>query len=370
MALGEELALSDVVIVGAGVIGLMTARMLALSGCRVTVLERGEPGREASWAGGGIVSPLYPWRYPAAVTALSQQARQAYPVLVQELLDETGIDAELVACGMLMLDADDARDALAWADVQKESVLRHDGNSLRQRMPWLSTHWHEGLLMPGIAHVRNPRLLQALQASLRRLKVDVIAQAEVVSASGTGSKLESLKTSDGREFSADHFVVCGGAWSRGLLGVLEMASPPSVRPVRGQMLLYRLPPGTLPCMVMADGRYVIQRRDGHVLCGSTLEETGFDKGITDAARESLMASAARLLPALANEQPVAQWAGLRPGSPNGIPFIGRAPEKDNLWVNAGHFRNGLVLAPASARLLANLLQGEKPSLDPLPYQCL
>lgn len=362
--------MSDVVVVGAGVMGLMTARALALSGCRVTVLERGVPGREASWAGGGIVSPLYPWRYSPAVTVLARQAKQAYPLLVQELLEETGIDAELVPCGMLMLDAEDARDALAWAAAQDEPIERLDRLALQQRMPWLAPDWHEGLMMPGIAHVRNPRLLQALQASLQRLGVDVVTQAEVTAASVTGTVIRSLATADGRQFAADNFVVCGGAWSHLLLGSLQMASPPPVRPVRGQMLLYRLAPGAVPCMVMADGRYVIQRRDGHVLCGSTLEETGFDKSITIGGRESLMASAARLLPALAGEQPVAQWAGLRPGSPNGIPFIGRVPEKDNLWVNAGHYRNGLVLAPASAGLLADLLLERSPALDPSPYQCL
>lgn len=362
--------MSDVLIIGAGIMGLMTARALALAGCRVTVLERGEPGREASWAGGGIVSPMYPWRYSPAVTALAQEAMRAYPVLVDELRDETGIDAELMPCGMLMLDIEDARDALAWAQAQGEPMRRYDQAALHAQMPWLASHWHEGLLMPRIAHVRNPRLLQALQVSLQRLGVSVISHAEVVAATVSGAQVKRVRTADGREFAADTVVVCGGAWSRGLLEIMEMAVPPPVRPVRGQMLMYRLAPGILPCMVMAEGRYVLQRRDGHILCGSTLEETGFDKSITESARESLMASAVRLLPALAGVEPVLQWAGLRPGTPNGIPFIGRVPDKDNLWVNAGQYRNGLVLAPASATLLADLLLGRTPVLDAAPYQCL
>lgn len=362
--------MSDVLIVGAGIMGLMTARVLALAGCRVAVLERNEPGREASWAGGGIVSPLYPWRYSPAVTALAAEARRAYPALVEELREETGIDAELIPCGMLMLDAEDARDALAWAQAQGEPLLRHDQASLQATMPWLAPHWQEGLLMPGIAHVRNPRLLKALQASLQRLGVSVITHAEVVAATVSGTRVTSVRTADGRDFSAEKIVVCGGAWSRGVLEIMQMTTPPPVRPVMGQMLLYRLAPGTLPCMVMAEGRYVLQRRDGHLLCGSTLEETGFDKAITESGRASLMASAERLLPALAGMEPVMQWAGLRPGTPNGIPFIGRVPDKDNLWVNAGQYRNGLVLAPASASLLADLLLERTPVLDPAPYQCL
>lgn len=362
--------MSDVLVIGAGIMGLMTARELARAGCRVTLLERTQPGREASWAGGGIVSPLYPWRYSPAVTALARQARRAYPVLVQGLLDETGIDAEFLPCGMLMLDAEDSRDALAWAAAEGEAVLRHDRVALQRQWPWLSPDWHEGLLMPGIAHVRNPRLLQALQASLHGLGVNTVTEAEVVGADLCGGRIKSVRTADGRRFAADRFVVCSGAWSPGVLGQLGDSMPLPVRPVRGQMLLYKLAPGVLPCMVMANGRYVIQRRDGHVLCGSTLEETGFDKGVTVEARESLMESAARLLPALAGVPPVAQWAGLRPGSPNGIPFIGRLPHLENVWINAGHFRNGLVLAPASARLLADQILQRETSLDPSPYQCL
>lgn len=365
-----ELIVVDVLIVGAGIMGMMTARELAMMGRRVTVLERGEPGREASWAGGGIVSPLYPWRYSPAVTALARQAKQAYPQLVKDLLEETGIDAELEVCGMLMLDAEDARDALAWAALESEPIERFDRTALQQQWPMLASGWREGLLMPGIAHVRNPRLLQALQISLQRLGVDVIANAEVVGAQVVAGKVMSVQTREGRLFSADQVVICGGAWSQLLLQEMEPSALLPVRPVRGQMLLYKLAPGALPCMIMAGGRYVLQRRDGFVLCGSTLEETGFDKRVTEEARVSLMSSAANLLPMLENVQPVAQWAGLRPSSPNGIPYIGKVPGRDNLWLNTGHYRNGLVLAPASARLLAEQMLQRPTALDPAPYQYL
>lgn len=361
--------MTDVLVVGGGVMGLMTARELALSGCQVTLLERGMPGKEASWAGGGIVSPLYPWRYAPAVTALSRQARAAYPALAAALAQETGIDPELVSCGMLMLDAEDARDAVAWAAGEQEPLQRLDALSLRQQWPWLAEGWQDGLFMPGIAHVRNPRLLQALQASVERLGVTVVAGAEVVGARLQGERVASVATRDGRVFAADEVILCGGAWSRGLLEGIGSAFLLPVRPVKGQMLLYRAPPGVLPCMVMHNGRYLIPRRDGHILCGSTLEETGFDNGTTEDARQSLIQTAVRLLPSLAGVAPVAHWAGLRPGSPNGIPFIGRVPGRDNLWVNAGHFRNGLVLAPASARLVADLVLQRAPVMDPAPYQC-
>lgn len=358
-----------VLTIGAGVMGLMTARALAKSGCEVQLLERGSVAQEASWAGGGIVSPLYPWRYSAPVTSLASAAQYAYPEMAAELAEETGIDPEFTRCGLLMLDADDARDAEVWAAMHQHRLQRWRREDLWQHMPGLAAHWREGLWMPAIANIRNPRLLKALRRSLELLRVSIVEQADVVAWQQSGDSVTAVVARDGRIFSADAFVICGGAWSQQLFVAASSVTLP-VRPVRGQMLLYKLEPDALPCMVMAEGRYVIPRRDGHVLCGSTLEEAGFDKATTQNARASLMASASRLWPALAGVEPVAHWAGLRPGTPNGIPFIGQVPEKKNLWVNAGHFRNGLVLAPASARLLADQLLGRATAIDPRPYQLL
>ncbi|MDF2446186.1 MAG: D-amino acid oxidase [Moraxellaceae bacterium] len=359
---------ADVIVVGGGVIGMMTARELAVAGRRVALLERGHTGSEASWAGGGIVSPLYPWRYPEAVTALATPAQEAYPRLAASLLAETGIDPELFPCGMLMLDAADAFDARTWAAAQGRRLEAWGAVRLQQEMPGLATHWTSGLWMPTVANIRNPRLLQALRASLLALGVVIHEQAEVVAWRQGAGTVSAALTSDGRAFDAADFVVCGGAWTGKLLQ--QAGQEVALRPVRGQMLLYRLEPGELSCIVLAEGRYVIPRRDGHVLCGSTLEETGFDKSTTAEALASLAASAARLWPALQGREPVAQWAGLRPAAPNGIPYIGRVPGSGNLWVNAGQFRNGLVLAPASARLLADLLLARTPAVDPHPYQIL
>lgn len=344
--------------------GLMTARELALAGARVTLLERGRTGREASWAGGGIVSPLYPWRYSPSVTALARAAQAAYPALAARLAEESGIDAELFPCGMLMLDPPDAAAALAWSGQSGQAVHAWDLERLHS-LPGLATYWQSGLWMPDIANIRNPRLLHALVESLRRLGVGIHEQAEVAGWEQAGGRVTAARTRDGRSFSAGDFVVCGGAWSSVLLE--DLASLP-VRPVRGQMLLFRLPAGALPCIVLAEGRYVIPRRDGHVLCGSTLEESGFDAATTEKAKDSLMASAARLWPALQGQSPLAHWAGLRPAAPEGVPFIGAVPGFANLWVNAGQFRNGLVLAPASARLLADQLLGRQPEIDPAPYR--
>lgn len=177
-----------------------------------------------------------------------------------------------------------------------------------------------------------------------------------------GTTMEMLSSV---EIRGDKVLLAAGAWSGELLKPLGLELP--VVPVKGQMILYKCAADFLPRMVLAKGRYAIPRRDGHILIGSTLEHSGFDKTPTDEAQESLRASAAELLPELADMQPVAHWAGLRPGSPEGIPYIGPVPGFDGLWLNTGHYRNGLVLAPASCRLLADLMSGREPIIDPAPY---
>lgn len=360
---------ADILIVGSGVIGLFCARELAMAGFSVTLLDRAEVGRESSWAGGGIVSPLYPWRYPPAVTSLAMQAQAAYPLLAAELLKETGIDPELEPCGMLVLDAPDVRDALVWSHDRGRWVERLDAAMIERRFQGLAKGFADGLWWPDQANVRNPRLVAALRASVLTRGVVIREQAEVAGLLQQGEHVCGVELAGGERLSAAHVVIASGAWSGGLLqGVGGWTLP--VEPVKGQMLLFKTPPGWLPCMVMHQGKYLIPRRDGHVLVGSTLEYQGFDKTVTTGAREDLLAAALAMVPALAEWPLVQQWAGLRPGSPSGIPFIGAVPGVKNLWLNSGHFRNGLVLAPASARLLVDLMTGSEPCVDPAPYQVI
>ncbi|AIS11011.1 D-amino acid oxidase [Pseudomonas chlororaphis subsp. aurantiaca] len=355
----------QVVIVGGGVIGLLTAFNLASAGQQVVLLERSNVGQESSWAGGGIVSPLYPWRYSPAVTALAHWSQDFYPQLAERLFATTGVDPEVHTTGLYWLDLDDEAEALDWARREQRPLSAVDISVAHDAVPVLGGGFSRAIYMADVANVRNPRLVKSLKAALSALPaVTIHEHCEVSGFIREGERVLGVQTSLG-EIRGDQVVLAAGAWSGELLKSLDLALP--VEPVKGQMILYKCASDFLSCMVLAKGRYAIPRRDGHILIGSTLEHEGFDKTPTSSALESLKASAIELIPALAQAEVVGHWAGLRPGSPEGIPYIGPVPGLEGLWLNCGHYRNGLVLAPASCQLFADLMLGREPIIDPAPY---
>lgn len=363
--MGGTRLMHQVVVIGGGVMGCMTALELLQRGLEVCLIERGQTGREASWAGGGIVTPLYPWRYSEPVSALADWSQRRYPTLCRELLDHTGIDPEFSQCGLLWLDHSEQGVALEWARQHEKPVEAVDPDFIYQQVPILAPGFAGGMWQRGLANVRNPRLMAALKARLGQFAgFTLLENAAVTGLQQVGGRVTGV-VHGGGVVAADAAVLAAGAWSGDWLAKLGITL--QVAPVKGQMLIYKAAPGWLPSIVLHAGRYAIPRRDGHVLIGSTLEYAGYDTATTQEALESLRDSAHGLLPALAQMQPVGQWAGLRPGSAEGVPFIGPVPGVEGLWVNAGHFRNGLVLAPASCRLLADLMTDARPELPAAPY---
>ena len=220
------------------------------------------------------------------------------------------------------------------------------------------------LWLPSVAQVRNPRLLQALAKAVEKSGGSIIEHAEVTSWKIERGRVVAAITRQG-EYTAANFIVAARAWSHPLLGehVLKL----DIRPVRGQMLLFKAESGLLRTVILQDGFYLIPRQDGHILVGSTLEEVGFDKSTTATVREVLLMKARALLPALSEATLVNHWAGLRPGSPANIPVISRHPAIANLYLNSGHHRYGVTMAPGSARLMANMLFNASQPFDVTPY---
>ncbi len=346
-------------IIGGGAVGLTSALALLQRGYQVTLLERGMVGKEASWAGGGILSPLCSWDYQASVTRLSQRGMGMFAAVAAELHAATGVDTEYQTNGMLVLPDYPQTAAIDWC---RQHQVPQQTIELQNYFPWMSG---TGLLLPNIAQVRNPRLLLALRTRVAQLGGKILEQHAVQHIEVMQQQVVALHTTQGK-ISADNYIVTAGTWSKTLLG--KHALDMNIRPIRGQMLLLKFDAPPLPHILLKNGLYLIPRRDGHVLIGSTLEDVGFDKTPTAAARDDLLQRALQLFPQWQNQSIVQHWAGLRPGTTNNIPTIGRHPQLTNLYANSGHFRYGVTMSLASAELLVNSIENTPQPIAVAEYQ--
>ncbi len=357
--------MKDCIVIGGGLIGMLTARVLRRRGLSVGILERGPFGREASWAGGGILSPLYPWRDAAAVSDLASAGAGLYPVLARELMERTDIDPEWRRCGVLALDVNDHQSALGWARRRGFEMNILPAEKIPALEPGIAAQRHAALYRPNVAQIRNPRLLKALQQDLQRSGVGLLADEEVLAIETRDHRISGISTVKGTLYKCGMAVIANGAWSSKLLK--QTGVELDIRPIRGQMILLEGTPGLLRHIVLQQGKYLIPREDGAIVVGSTVEDAGFDATTTEQGLDELKDFITRIAPALTHLPVVKHWAGLRPGCGQGIPYIGAHPRIEGLYLNAGHFRNGIVMAPAAAELLSALMLGEAPPLDPTPY---
>lgn len=347
---------TDFLIIGGGAVGLTSAQTLLQAGYRVTLVERGMVGQEASWAGGGIMSPLCSWDYREPVTRLAHRGMKMLGEAAAVLHASTGIDTEYQRCGMLVLPPFQDELATRWCE-QHQFALQHV--DLADYLPEAA---EAGLLLPEVAQVRNPRLLRALRRHVEMLGGVILEQHEVLKFELAGDRIVALQTAQGR-LGADAYIVAAGAWSKTLLG--NYALHMDVRPIRGQILLLKFDAPPFTQILLKQDLYLIPRRDGHVLVGSTLEDVGFDKSTTAEARDSLLRRVRGIFPGWKNIEPIQHWAGFRPGSPDNIPTVGRHPLIANLYANCGHFRYGVTMSLASAELLLNEIEGRP---QPLPAE--
>jgi glycine oxidase len=335
------MANTSVLVVGGGIVGCLTAMQLCKQGHEVTVVERNiiaaQTSGESSWAGAGIAFPLLPWFYQDVVNELALAGARAYPAVSAELFAETGIDPECIQSGMLIQPSFERELALAWCSKFGLAVEAHG----------------ENLLIPEVIQIRNPRLLQSLKAWLIKHGVKLREQTRLMPLQEGQLPICGWKTTEGETLYADTYVVTSGAWSFELLK--QTALTLDIKPMRGQMLLYQMQPGSLPHIVYRNGFYMLQRADGHLLAGSSLEDVGFDTGVTDSMRLEMQAKAEAILPELRGQPIIKHWSGLRPGTPHNIPMIGRHPQIENLYLNTGHFRYGVTMAPECARRIAALI---------------
>lgn len=355
-------------IIGAGISGLMSALELVEQGCQVDLYDGQDQG-QASWAGGGILSPMYPWRYPHAVNVLAQSAEAMYQKWNELLFEKTGIDFEIHQTGMLIFDETDQAIGLRYADLTQnpyqQSSLIH-AKDLADQFPLLNSNLTQALHFPRISNVRNPRLLASLKGYLSQHPNVRYLQKKVIGTEQQRDRISHLKLADGTRQAVDQVLFTTGAWSGQWLETLGINF--EVVPVHGQMMVFKAPKNWLTTMCMNRVMYLIPRRDGHIVCGSSMCRKGFDLELNTDTTEDIYTSSLAMVPDLAQWPIIKEWAGFRPGSQTGIPVIGRSPRLLNTWVNTGHFRNGLCMAPASAQLLRQLMLGEQPYVSPEAYR--
>lgn len=351
----------DVLVLGGGVVGLTTAYRLARDGVRVEVIDKGEFGSEASWAGAGIIPPGNPERAAAPYDRLRALSSRLFPRLTEELREATGIDNGYRVCGGIEFLADDDFETLpAW----RAEGVAHEGltpERLAVLEPSLMLPGGRNYLLPGMAQVRNPWHVRMLVAGCAAAGVILTPVTPVASLQVRGSRIDGVRLASGDTRAAQQYLVAAGAWSDAL--VRPLGAKTGIHPVLGQIVLFKTAHPVLRRVVLDGKRYLVPRRDGHVLVGSTEEpEAGFEKRTTPEALGELVTFAEALVPALADAERVKSWAGLRPGSLDGLPSLGRVGEFSNLFLAGGHFRAGIQLSPATALVMTELLTGRAPSV--------
>lgn len=325
----------DAAIAGAGIVGLSLALELHQRGLRVAVVVRGEAMRAASWAAGGMLAALDP-ENPLALRPLSLASLALYPEYLACIEQLSGMAVPLRTRRTLQL-----------------AHSSHEGITATQR--------EMCQLIPGMQSTADrfvfleedsldPRdLCRALPAAARAAGISLLEETTVLRVLADGDAL-TIQTTQG-SLHAAHFINCAGAWSATLSTAL------SVTPAKGQAVALALPADRLRCVLRTPSLYLIPRGDGRVVLGATVEHVGFDASVHPASIQNLIDAAATLLPEIAHTRQIESWAGFRPATQDGLPIIGR-DATPKCWIATGHFRNGILLAPATARALAQAILGE------------
>ena len=332
---------SRVLIAGGGIIGLYSAYILAQRNAdiSITVIDQGAIGAQCSSAAGGILSPLLPWDYPDTIFEYLPAVSETYANLACHLYEDIQADIEFQISGMrIFASANQLKTGLVWCQQHNVNVHADDHH----------------LYLPDIAQLNPAALVQALHNKLLKTGVEFIENTPVKQCHVKAGRVIGIDTSQGY-IGCDKLIWTTGAWANALSQQQGDIYAPEVRPIKGQMVSFDCPEITLKEILYEDGHYLIPRQNGSILAGSTLEDSGFDQSTTPTALETLTQRSIKLLPALANAKVNDHWSGLRPYSHSELPIVQAHPEVDGLYLNCGHHRYGISMAPYSAEKIAQCM---------------
>ncbi|MCY7344811.1 MAG: glycine oxidase ThiO [Pyrinomonadaceae bacterium] len=353
--------MTEVLIIGGGVIGLSIARQLHKKGVRqITILERGRTGGEASGAAAGMLAAQAETNEADDFFYLCHDSNRLYPNFARELFDETGVDIELETSGTLYLaftdsDEREIRHRFDWQRAAKLSVEHLSAENVRKLEPFVSPEVREALFFPNDWQVENRKLLAALQKYAALNQIEIIENAAVERLIIKNGKIVGAATAN-QTYAAETVVLATGAWTS--LIKADGFSLPQVKPVRGQMICFQTAKRLFQRVIYSPRGYLVPRLDGRILIGATVEEVGFDKNTTASGTEFLRETALEIAPSLVNLSIADKWAGLRPFAADGLPVLGAFPEIENLFAATAHYRNGILLAPVTAEIMADKIVGK------------
>jgi glycine oxidase len=343
------------VIVGGGVVGAACARQIAHGGRRVRLIERGGQAGEAWRASAGMLAPQIEVPVDDVLFELGIAGREFYREQSVELKEATGTDIGFWDGGILQAatraeETETLKERVAWQRQHGHHCEWLDPEEVSREWPWMGPT-QGGLVAPRDGCLDPARLVEAFRADAKRLGVEFVNDS-ITALTRSNDKVTGVQ---GRDWHpADDVVLAAGAWSG---RIANLPRPVSVEPVRGQLVAYAWPANAPPAIVFGYGGYLLHR-NGEAIAGSTMEHAGFSPEVTEAAVTSIRARAEQLAPALAGAKVLRAWAGLRPGTPDGLPIVGREPDLAGLWYATGHGRNGILLAGITGRIINHLLSGE------------
>jgi glycine oxidase len=353
----------EAVIAGGGLIGGAIALELASAGLRVAIFEQGELGREASWAGAGILSPAPENPATIPLVPLGKASMALYPEFVASVEEISGQNVGFRAKGTLeaLFSRDAARELSThvalyhgWG-LKAEAVSAEDARELE---PALSPELEAGILRPDEASVDNRCLTSAVLEAARRSGVEIFARTEVQGIWREKQRCAGLLLNTDK-ISAEWTVIAAGCFCPNIAGVKTYAP---VRPAKGQMISLRADRARIERVLWSDKIYLVPRNDGRILAGATVEYVGFDKNVTAGGIEKMLSGALELAPDLAHARVEETWAGLRPDSPDHLPILGPT-DIDGLLIATGHFRSGILLTPITAQLIREWIIQQRVSVD-------
>lgn len=353
--------MNKVLIIGGGIIGLSIARQLHKNGIKnITILERKKIGQEASFAAAGMLAVHAETDKKDNFLSFCQESFSLYENFSAELLDETGIDIELDKEGTFYLafdesDVEEIRKRYEWQSQAGLQVEKLSAEEIRKIEPFISPGVREGLFFPKDWQVENRKVLLALEKYCELNGIEILENTEVVSLIEENEKIIGVETSD-KKFFADLVVLATGAWTS--LIKAKGFELPKVKPIRGQMISFRTAKRLISKVIYSPRGYIVPRIDGRILVGATVENVGFVNEMTQSGIENLHENGAEIIPSLMNLGILEKWSGLRPFGENSMPIIDEFAE--NLFIATAHYRNGILLAPITAKIIAeNILKGEK-----------